>query len=148
MPRSKSTPNSRPYFNVDAPIKLLLWLLLAPLAIVTFTPSHGSQGLGQVEALPNGMNSFQNGEEGATNFISPLSWCEPAHQYKPHPFAVPKLPRLPKQYSLRVEANYAQKGTTTELEGYYDWPNRRASVAKTYNGTTTRTIFNFKQREK
>ncbi|KAH9519428.1 hypothetical protein Btru_075503 [Bulinus truncatus] len=62
--------------------------------------------------------------------------------------SAPPLPELPRQYSVRVEANIMQKQWTTEVVEHYDAVKHRASTLTTFNGTDTTAIFNFQNGEK
>ncbi|XP_059177901.1 uncharacterized protein LOC131957190 [Physella acuta] len=81
-----------------------------------------------------------------TQFMVYLANCVmPPHSppYIPHPIKAVPLPKLPEQYSVKVEANILQKHRTTEVEEHYDSVNKRASVSQTFNGSTTIFIFDY-----
>lgn len=81
-------------------------------------------------------------------WFPPPSVCDSTHSPRPYDGPAPPLPDLPRQYSLRVEANIIQKRTTTEVEEHYDNINQRASLAISFNGSTVYSIFNFKAGER
>ncbi|RUS92161.1 hypothetical protein EGW08_000014 [Elysia chlorotica] len=82
-------------------------------------------------------------------WFPPPSVCESSHSPAPYKDGIaPPIPELPRQYSLRVEANILQKRWTTEVEEHYDSINQRASLAVSFNGSTVYSIFNFKSEER
>ncbi|GFO33384.1 hypothetical protein PoB_005988900 [Plakobranchus ocellatus] len=86
--------------------------------------------------------------EALPPWFMPPDACDSTHRPAPYTGPVPPLPVLPKQYSLRVEANIIQKRWTTEVEEHYDSINQRASLAVSFNGSTIYSIFNFKSGER
>ncbi|KAI8752833.1 hypothetical protein BgiMline_015011 [Biomphalaria glabrata] len=80
----------------------------------------------------------------AYDWHPPLSICANPSSFDRTTGIGPSFPRLPDQYSMKVEANILQKRWTTEVEEHYDKVNQRASRKMTFNGQTTLTIFDLR----
>ncbi|XP_012937440.1 uncharacterized protein LOC101860651 [Aplysia californica] len=80
-----------------------------------------------------------------TGWLPPPFVCDSSHRPAPSSIPAPPLPTLANQYSMRVEANIAQKSMTVEVEEHYDAPGERAAVTLTSNGNTVVSVFDFKQ---
>ena len=87
--------------------------------------------------------------EALPAWFPPPSLCESKHDTPPYNGGpAPPLPKLPEQYSLKVEANILQKRWTTEVEEHFDTINQRASLAVSFNGSTVYSVFNYRSGER